>query len=166
MFDKDRHFMSEVFKRNKCTLLNYLTRRVGHDAAADLLQETFVRFIQRSQSEAIAEAPPFLQQIAINLACDHARRRKIEAKYLDFGDLPEDVRSSEPSPAARIEADEQWRLLCAAINALPPRCREVFLLYMDEKLPLKDIAKRLGMSANMAQKHMRLALQRCFAALD
>ena len=166
MFDKKRHFLSELFERNRHALLGYLTRKVGSNDAPDLLQETFVRFIQRYDCEAVADAPPFLQQIAINLARDFARRHKTEAKYLEFGDLPEDVPSNEAPPGARIEADEQWRLLCAAVNKLPPRCREVFLLYMFENLPLAEIARRLGISINMAQKHMRLALQRCFAALD
>jgi len=166
MFDKKQRFVSEIFERNKRTLLGYLTRKVGRDNAPDLLQETFVRFIHHSQFAAVADPPPFLQQIAINLAQDFARRRKTEAKYFDFGDLPEDVPSSEAPPSAHIEADEQWRLLRAAVETLPPRCREVFVLYMFEGLPFNTIAKRLGISANMAQKHMRLALQRCFAALD
>ena len=50
--------------------------------------------------------------------------------------------------------------------ALPPRCREVFVLYMNDGLDLGEIAARLGMSRNMAQKHMRLALARCWAALE
>lgn len=166
MFDKKPHFISELFERNKRTLLGYLTRKVGRDDAPDLLQETFVRYIQHYEGEAVADAPPFLQQIANNLARDFARRRKTEAKYLEFGDLPEDVASSEAPLGARIEADQQWRLICAAIQTLPPRCREVFVLYMFESQPIAEIARRLGISANMAQKHMRLALQRCFAALD
>ncbi len=111
-------------------------------------------------------AAPFLQQIAANLARDHARRRKTEARYLELGDLPEDAPSFEAAPDARLEAEEQWRLLRAAVATLPPRCREVFGLYMDEGLPLAQIAERMGISPNMAQKHMRLALQRCYAALD
>ncbi|HTV33087.1 MAG TPA: RNA polymerase sigma factor [Methylocella sp.] len=160
------HFLGELYERNKRTLLGYLSRRVGRENAPDLLQETFVRFIQNYPVGAIANAPPLLQQIAINLARDHARRRKIEAKYLEFGDLPEDVPSTEPQPGARLEAEENGRLLCEVINSLPPRCREVLLLHIYQKLPLAEIAKRLGISSNMAQKHMRLALLRCFAALD
>ncbi len=147
-------------------MLGYLTRKVGRDHAPDLLQETFLRFIQHSRCEAVAEPPPFLQQIAVNLARDFARRRKTEARYLEFGDLPEDAPSCEALPGAQLEAEEQWRLLCAAIETLPPRCRKVFALYMDEGLPLAEVAKRMGISTNMAQKHMRLALQRCYAALD
>lgn len=160
------HFIHELFVRNERGLFKYLTRRVGREDASDLLQETFVRVLRYNQFEAVADPPSLLQQIAVNLARDFSRRRKTQAKYLEFGDLPEDVASSDSPPNARIEADERWRLLCAAVDALPPRCREVFLLYMRESLSLAEIAKRLGISRNMAQKHMRLALQRCWAALE
>lgn len=152
--------------RNKRDLLNYLMRRVGRSDASDLLQETFLRFLQHSQHQAVADPPPFLQRIAINLVRDFARRRKTEAKHLEFGELPKNAPSNEALPDARLEALEKWRLLWSAIETLPPRCREVFVLYMLDGLSLGEIAARLGISRNMAQKHMRLALRRCWAALD
>lgn len=160
------HLFRELFTRNKRELLDYLTRRVGGTAAPDLLQETFIRFLLHEQAETVADPSPFLQKIAVNLARDFARRRKTEAKYLDFGDPPENIPSADALPDARLEAAEQWRRLCAAIAMLPPRCREVFVLYMRDGLTLGEIAVRLGISRNMAQKHMRLALERCWAALD
>lgn len=160
------HRFSELFARHKRDLLAYLTRRVGRRDAPDLLQETFVRFLQKDQIDPVVDPPPFLQQIAINLARDFARRRKTETKYLEFGDLPEGVRSDEILPDVLIEGSQQWRLICASIETLPPRCREVFILYMRDGLTLGEIAGRLGISRNMAQKHMRLALARCWAALE
>ncbi|WP_255608592.1 RNA polymerase sigma factor [Methylosinus sp. Sm6] len=68
-------------------------------------------------------------------------------------------------PTSVVEADEKWRPLHTAIEGLPPRCREVFLLYLLESLSLGEIAQRLGVSQNMAQKHMRLAVRRCLEAL-
>lgn len=45
-----------------------------------------------------------------------------------------------------------------AINNLPPRCREVFVLRRFHDLSPDDIAKRLGISRNMVEKHLRSAL--------
>jgi RNA polymerase sigma factor (sigma-70 family) len=166
MRDDQPNLIRQLFEHNRRSLLGYLTRKVGRDDAPDLLQETFLRFIQHSRAEAVAEPPPFLQQIATNLARDFTRRHKTEAKYLAFGDLPENAASDESPPGARLEAEAQWRHLCAAVESLPPRCRQVFVLYMDEGLTLTEIATRMRISPNMAQKHMRLALARCYAALD
>lgn len=160
------HLFREIFLSNSVDLLRFLSRKVGPSDAPDLLQETFVRFLQKDQIDPVVDPPPFLQKIAINLARDFARRRKTEAKYLKFSDPPEGVRSDEILPDVLIEASQQWRLICASIETLSPRCREVFILYMRDGLALGEIARRLGISRNMAQKHMRLALARCWAALE
>jgi RNA polymerase sigma-70 factor (ECF subfamily) len=158
--------IGELFSRNKRDLLKYLTRRVGPADASDLLQETFVRLLRRGRLEAVADHPAFLQQIAVNLARDFSRRRKFEATRLEFGDPPEETPAPDAPPGQAMEEDEATRLLREAVAALPPRCREVFVLYVDQRLPLAEIAARLGISKNMTQKHVRLALQRCRAALD
>ncbi|WP_312030663.1 sigma-70 family RNA polymerase sigma factor [Methylosinus sp. H3A] len=106
----------------------------------------------------MADPPSWQRRIALNLARDLTRRRRTEAKHIEFGDFPLDAPCDKARPDESVETDEKWRLLHAAIDALPPRCREVFLLYLFESLSL-------GMSQNMAQKHMRLAVQRCLAAL-
>ncbi|ATQ67695.1 MULTISPECIES: RNA polymerase sigma factor [Methylosinus] len=166
MPDQKSNFIRELFLRNKRELLDYLKRRVGPDDAADLLQETFLRALRREDHGAIADPPAFLQQIAINLTRDFARRRRTEANCLVFGDLPDEAPSKEATPGDLFEADEESRLLRQAVDALPPRCREAFILYVSARLSPAEIAKRLGISTNMAQKHIRLALQRCRMALE
>jgi RNA polymerase sigma-70 factor (ECF subfamily) len=158
--------IGELFLRNKRDLLKYLTRRFGPEDASDLLQETFLRLLRRDRQEAVADPPAFLQQIAANLARDLSRRRRFEATRIDFGDPPEDAPAEGAAPGARLEEEEATRLLREAVAALPPRCREAFVLYVSERLTTAQIAARLGVSQNMAQKHVRLALQRCRAALD
>jgi RNA polymerase sigma-70 factor (ECF subfamily) len=167
MPDKKSSSIRELFLRNKRGLLTYLTRRVGREDAPDLLQETFVRALRHDGFEAVVDPPAFLQQIAVNLTRDFARRRKTEANCLEFvGDLPEDAPSREVLPDEQFGLEQKTRLLREAMGALPPRCREVFAMFMFEDLPVEEIATRLGISRNVAHKHMRLALQRCRAALD
>ncbi|WP_018268044.1 RNA polymerase sigma factor [Methylosinus sp. LW4] len=166
MSDAKPPSIGELFSRNKRDLLKYLTRRFGPEDASDLLQETFLRLLRRDQGEAVADHPAFLQQIAVNLARDFSRRRKFEATCLEFGDPPEDAPTPDAPPGARLEEEEAMRALREAVAALPPRCREAFVLYVGQRLTTVEIAARLGVSRNMAQKHVRLALQRCRAALD
>ena len=166
MFDKKQRFVSEIFAHNKRNLLGFFIRKVGRDDATDLLQETFVRFLQHRQFEAVANPPAFLQQIALNLTRDFARRRKTEAIHLEFGVCPDDVASAEALPEERIAHEQKSRLLRAAAEALPRRCREVFLMSMFEDVPLDEVARRLDISRSMVDKHMRIALHRLRAALD
>jgi RNA polymerase sigma-70 factor (ECF subfamily) len=162
---KSRLSIDELFRRNRRQLTNFLSRKVGPEDVKDILQETFVRVLRHDRRETMADPPSWLRRIALNLARDLVRRRRTEAKYVEFGDLPEGAPCEAARPDESLEADEHWRRLRAAIESLPPRCREVFLLYLFESLTLGEIAGRLGMSRNMAQKHMRLAVRRCLAAL-
>jgi RNA polymerase sigma factor (sigma-70 family) len=166
MPDKKSAWFHELFLRNRRGLLRYLTRRVGREEASDLLQETFVRALRRGEFDAIADPPAFLRQVAVNLTRDFARRRTTEAACLEFGDPPLEAPSGEVPADEQLALEEKKRRLRAAMETLPPRCREVFALFMYEGLPVEEIATRLGIARNTAHKHMRLALQRCRAALD
>lgn len=166
MSDEKSRFFDRLFLRSRRELIGYFARRVGREDASDLLQETFVRALRSERFDLAADPPSLLQRIAVNLARDHARRRRTEARYVDFDADAEMAVATGAMPDARLEAEEKWRLLREAVDALPPRCRDVFLLYMREGLGLGEIAERLGVSRNMAQKHMRLAMARCWAALE
>jgi RNA polymerase sigma factor (sigma-70 family) len=166
MSDPKLSAIGELFRRNKRDLFSFLRRRVGPDHAADLLQETFVRALRHEGFGGVGNQPAFLQQIAMNLSRDFLRRRKVETAHLEFGDAPTDVASDEASPSNRLEQSEKARLLRQAVESLPPRCREAFVLYVSHRLTLDEIGRRMGISKNMAQKHVRMALQRCAAALD
>jgi RNA polymerase sigma factor (sigma-70 family) len=166
MSNKRSHLIRELFTRNKRDLLGYFSRRVGREAASDLLQETFVRALRYDGLHTVADPPAFLQKIAINLTRDFGRRRKVESSFIEFGPLPADAPSLEAPPEEKIEFERQSRLLRAAMETLPPRCREVFVLCIHENLPLDEIAQRLGISENMVRKHLRSAILRCRAAVD
>lgn len=166
MSDEKLRFISRLFVSGRRELLVYLSRKVGREDASDLLQETFVRVLRHGRFDSVADPQSLLKRIAVNLARDHARRRRTEAKVIDVGAPPESAVSTDHPPDARLEAEEKWRLLCEAVDGLPPRCREVFLLFMTEGLDLGEIAARLGISRNMAQKHMRLAMARCWTAVE
>jgi len=164
MLDTKQPFVGELFRRHKRELFAYLARNAGRDNASDLLQDTFARALGYGELAAVADPPAFLQRIATNLVRDFARRRKTEAAHLEFGDLPDDAPSREASAEEGITHREKLCRLRAAAETLPPRCREVFVMAAFEDVPLDEIARRMDISRNMVEKHMRFALQRCRAA--
>jgi RNA polymerase sigma-70 factor (ECF subfamily) len=156
----------ELFLRNKRELLDYLTRKVGPDDASDLLQETFVRALRHERFDAVVDPPAFLQQIAVNLTRDFARRRKTETGYIQYVDYFVDAPSQEATAEEKLEYQRKSQRLAKAIEALPPRCRETFLMSVFEDIPMSEVARRLGVSDRMARKHMANAIRLCRAALD
>lgn len=165
MFDERKSLVRDLFERNRRTILGYLTRKVGRDAAPDLLQDAFVRVLGHGQLEAVVNPSALLQQIAVNLVRDFARKRKTETTYLRSGHFLAEPPAEDATPDEKIEYDRTSRLLDSAVDGLPPRCRQVFELTMQD-MPVAEIAKRLDISDRMVRKHLALAMQLCRAALD
>jgi len=57
-------------------------------------------------------------------------------------------------------------MLCDAIEALPPRCRQVFLLHRVEGMRHAEVAQTLGISRSMVEKHMINAYSSLHAELE
>jgi len=165
MFDNKRHFISELFRRHKRETLGYLTRKVGRDAAPDLLQDAFLRVLDCGATGEIADPPAYLRRVASNLAADFSRRRKIELKIFAADSVSFDAPSEEPLADDLIQRDQRKRMLASAIEALPPRCRQIFVMRMHEDVPQDEIARRFGITKNMVDRHLRVAITRCRLAL-
>lgn len=156
----------QLFMRSSRDSLRFLARRVGFQDAPDLLQETYLRVFRHAELESIDDPEALLHATAINLVKDHLRRRKTEQKYLDFERDADGVAAHATSPDARMEAEARLKLLLQAVEQLPPRCRQVFVMRRFDDLHQEQIARRLGISRNMVEKHLRLALARLKSALD
>ncbi|WP_400770592.1 RNA polymerase sigma factor [Methylosinus sporium] len=166
MADSKPPLLRVALARHGQDLLRFLTRRVGSQAAPDLAQEALLRVLRHGEHATILEPAALLQSTAANLARDFARRRRAEEKYRDYEQALDEFASPAPAPDARLEAEELMDRLQAAIESLPSRCRQVFMMRRFENLHQEEIARRLGISRNMVEKHMRLAVRRLQETLD
>jgi RNA polymerase sigma factor (sigma-70 family) len=165
MSESKTRLIHDLFERNRRMLTGYLTRRVGAQDAPDLLQETFVRALRRESLDDVADPSAFLQRIAANLTRDFARRRKTESRYLALDQLLGERPSGDARQDEIVDYQRRAHRLAAAIEALPPRCREVFELCAFEDLSFPEIAARIGVTERMVRQHMSIAMRRCWAAL-
>lgn len=132
-------------------LLRYLTRSCGSEAEAeDLAQDTFVK-VCRSASAYQGEGKfaSWLFRIAGNLARSRARRRRI-VQFVGFDatahDLPVAAESEEG-----LRHGELRRALGAALDRLPARQREAFVLRYDAELSHAEIAAQLGTTVSAVE---------------
>ncbi|HEY5238088.1 MAG TPA: RNA polymerase sigma factor [Rhizomicrobium sp.] len=113
----------------------------------DLCQDVYVRAYEAAAQSAIPErTKPFVFAIARNLLIDRVRRSQI-VPIETVSDLEElETAAEEPGPDRSIMAKDELRRLNAALDKLPPRCREVVVLKRLEDLTRRQIAERLGIS--------------------
>ncbi len=150
----------------RADLLRFLKARLGDAAAAeDLYQDLYLRLQSAELPDAVGGPRAFLYKMAYNLANDRARaarRREIrdqewqDAATHKVGDAP--VADAPPVEDA-IDARRKLLRVMAWIDALPPRCREVFTLHRIAGVPHQEIASRLGISTKAVEKHMANAFR-------
>jgi RNA polymerase sigma-70 factor (ECF subfamily) len=150
-----RQALEEIYRREHGALLAYLRRRVGPDAAADLVQETFLRAASSPQLGCLANPRAFLYRIARNILIDRARRKQRQAITVALGDCSTPCGSDQQR---EIEARELAAVLDGALAGLPQKTRRVFAMSRFEDRTYREIHLDLGISVATVEYHMMKAL--------
>jgi RNA polymerase sigma factor (sigma-70 family) len=150
----DAWFAREVLPL-EAALMQFLSHNWRNAAdIADLRQDVYVRVYEAAQKKIPVPTKPFVFAIARNLMVDRIRHQRvipIEAA-VDIEAL--DIAGDEPGPDRNIIAREELRQLHAAIDRLPPRCREVVVKKRIEGLSRHEIALQMGITPDTVSAHL------------
>lgn len=144
-------------------LLRFLGRKLGdaHDAA-DVAQEAYARVLDRHANDAIAQPRAFLFRAALNLCTDlHRSRSRSGAQSFPLEAEAEDVMCDAPLQDERVYRRQQLKRLEEALHELPAACRRAFLMRQVDGMSHHEIARDLGISTDMVNKHLTRALRHC-----
>lgn len=160
------HLLEMLFLEYWPKLISWLYPLVHcRDTAAELTQEAYVRLLSFSDQHTIRHPRAFLYQTAKNLALDHLRKDKVQALHVTDFDEAAQVPADQPS-AERVLLDrERVDQFLAAMETMPPRSREVFVLHRVHELSYRQIAERLNISESAVEKNIMRALTHCRHAL-
>ena len=143
-------------------LTRYLLRKgaAGQDAS-EIVQEAFCRLLEHPDPDQLSNERAYLFRVAGNILIDRYRRNRVRDHYAE----PADGQVFGRTETDGMEYPEMAAAFHQALNELPPRCRQVFLLGRREGLSSKEIAKRMNISPRMVQKHMVKAMQHFYMRL-
>ena len=114
--------------------------------------------------ESIQNLRGLLYEVARNLLIDRYRQSQVRRHVCDEA-LAEVPAPTSDQPEVRYAGQQRVRLLEQAIAALPLRCRQAFVLHKLEGLSQAEVALRMGVSVNMVERHIMLAIAACRKAL-
>lgn len=158
--------LGQIFRTEHSRLMRLIRRVVGNPSTAeDLVQDVFLNLLRGNGLGAADNSQSYLARCATNIALDHLRRERARARYLSSSELSDAEASQAPLQDAVLQGRQELDLLRRAVDALPPKCRVVFLLSRDHDLTMKEIAARLGISEKTVEKHILRAMTACRAAL-
>ena len=130
-----------------------------HDDVEDVLQEAFRLAYKAENGKEIEQPKSFLFQIAKNVALNQLRQKsRRPTDYLEDSESA-DVLVSEWTLEDEVIAQQKLEIHCAAVAALPPQCRKVYLMRKVYAMSYKEIAEALEITVSTVESHMEKRLR-------
>ncbi|MGH8140203.1 MAG: RNA polymerase sigma factor [Steroidobacteraceae bacterium] len=146
------------------------------DDALDAVQDAMLQLARAYAGRPAEEWKPLFYRILENRIRDIQRRRTVRGRVISWlpyrGDDDEDeldpiaqAPSADPQPPRRLEIAEAMGALDRALEALPRRQQQVFMLRTLEGLDVAQTATAMGCSQGSVKTHYFRALQTLRARL-
>jgi len=150
----DTWFVREVLPLESA-LLQFLRHNWRNASEVDdQLQDVYVRLFEAARKQLPDSAKLFAFATARNLLIDRIRQERI-IPIETVADLETvDVALDAEAPDRIVAAREELRRLQAAVDRLPPRCREAIVLKQIEGLSRREIAQRMGVGEETVKRHL------------
>ena len=129
--------------------------------AEELTQESYLRARKASSAGALLNAEAFLQKTARNLALDYLRQKRVRSNHEASeisGEAMDLVADDQPSAEDKVIHLDRLRAYQAALDKLPKRAQQVWVLSRVEGWSYPQIAEHLGVSPNTVFNDMKHAM--------
>lgn len=135
------------------------------DRAEDVVQEAFIQlWNRRAEWKRTDTVRPLLYRIVRNRALNEKRRANAFRKWA--GKLRSSERDPTPTPLDDAETSDLRTLLRKAVDSLPERRREIFVLIRYHRLSYREAAETLGLSPQTVANQLSRAMKDLREALE
>ncbi len=155
----DPEQFAAVFRRHAPEIQRYVVRRLGADAAEDVVADTFLtafRLRSRYQPDR-PDARPWLYGIATNLIGRHRRTEIRQYRALARTGIDPVTEPFTDQADARVSAGAESRRLAAALARLPAVHRDPLLLVAWGDLSYEQAAVALGVPVGTVRSRLSRA---------
>lgn len=150
-------------------------------AALDIVQDSMLKLAEKYPDNPVTEYPMLFQRILQNTMRDFWRRQKVRNLWTtllsSFGTNEEGEESYDPletidigdesqNPAVQLESNQTLKVIETALQKLPARQREAFVLRYWEEMSVAETADSMGCSEGSVKTHCSRALHTMVALLE
>ena len=143
-------------------------------AALDIVQDSMLKLAEKYADKPVNEYPMLFQRILQNTMRDYWRRQKVRNLWTtllssfgagkdgeeDFDPLDTiDVEDASDNPMAELERTQTLKIIEKAIEKLPTRQREAFVLRYWEEMDVAETALAMGCSQGSVKTHCSRAVR-------
>ena len=160
---------SEVYIKYYCKLLRFAGEYVGDKQEAENLVQDAVLGLWKSKDELerINNMNAYMFRLVRNRCLDYLKHKANEQEYAKGVMQTVDYRLSalDSFNETGIFMGDLEKDVAEAIESLPPRCREVFVMSRYQGKKYREIAEAMGISENTVEIQMGIAIKRLKASL-
>lgn len=142
-------------------------------AAMDIVQDAMLKLADKYPDKPLTEYPMLFQRILQNTMRDFWRRQKVRSLWTtllssfstqsDDGEARDpldtmDVDDGSQNPATQLENSQTLQVIETALQKLPARQREAFVLRYWEEMSVAETAESMGCSEGSVKTHCSRAL--------
>jgi len=155
----ERENFERLFKEEFKGLVLFAIQYVkDYEAAREIVQEAFVNmWSRREQIDLSRPVKTYIVTSVKNRSLNYLRdNKKFDSNLLIHEDIYPTTSCQQSDHLVEAELRER---ITHAINELPEKCREVFLMNRNEHLKYREIADQLQISVKTVETQMSKALQ-------
>ncbi|WP_433352701.1 RNA polymerase sigma factor [Microtetraspora malaysiensis] len=156
---RDPEVFAEVFRKHAPDITRYVTRRLGDDAADDVVAETFLTAFRQRDGYDLSHrsARPWLYGIATNLMRRHVRTEVRQLRLVQRTGVDSVTASFSERSDERLSAEASGRRLAGALAALPKGHRDALLLVAWGGLSYLEVSEALNIRLGTVQSRINRA---------
>ncbi|MBC9909171.1 RNA polymerase sigma-70 factor [Chitinophaga varians] len=162
---QDAAALEPLFKACYALLLSYACKYVTRETAEDIIQDVFIQLYKKGASLNISTSiKGYLFRSVHNGCLDHIRREAIHQRYINatipgLSEAELDYFSPDGPRQSLLQQDNLAASVWQAIEALPPKCREVVKLRYEQGLKTGEISATMGISTRTVETQLYKAIK-------
>ncbi|HEY1009205.1 MAG: RNA polymerase sigma-70 factor [Daejeonella sp.] len=158
----------DVFKCHYVKLTLYANKFLNDvDIAEEIVSESLAQLWEKRESINFSSSvTAYLYTMVRHKSMNYLKHRKVENEYVNYlmrNNLINELPEHDTDPLLEKEIACQIKL---AVDSLPERCRQVFIMSRFEYLKNREIAQRLNISQNTVERQITIALDKLRKSLE